>query len=255
MERRNGQGSASVRELFSRRIGSQSSATPGLQRSWNFELGSRVRASFLLTVLWTTFLTGVFFVGYFFVQRHPAYPPTIMPQTGVDLSIPFQPAALLAYVSLWIYIGVGPGLQRTLGEFAAYGLWLCALCIAGLAIFYFWPTQVPTRILAVTHFPGFTMLHRVDQASNACPSMHVAVAIFTAVRIDEVLRSTRAPLQPRMLNAAWFLAIAYSTLAIKQHVVLDVVAGAILGIAFAVMSLRLRPGVSRDAGFAELVRT
>jgi len=244
-----------VRDLFSRRFGSSINTTPGQQLSWNHELGTRLRAGFLLTVLWTTFLTFVFFIGYFFVQRHPAYSPMIMPQTAVDLIIPFQPAALLAYVSLWIYIGVGPVLQRTLREFAAYGLWMCALCIAGLAIFYFWPTQVPTRILAATHFPGFTMLHRVDQTSNACPSMHVAVAIFTAVRIDEVLRSTRAPLQPRMLNAAWFLAIAYSTLAIKQHVVLDALAGGLLGIVFALMSLRLRPRASRDAGFAQLVRT
>jgi membrane-associated phospholipid phosphatase len=244
-----------VRDLLAKRFGSQIDTTPVQRPSWNFELGTRVRSSFVLTVLWTTFLTGVFFIGYFFVQRHPAYSPILMPQTGLDLIIPFQPAALLAYVSLWIYIGVGPGLQRTLREFAAYGLWMCALCVVGLGIFYFWPTHVPTRILAATRFPGFTMLHRVDQTSNACPSMHVAVAIFTAVRIDEVLRSTRAPLQLRLLNAAWFLAIAYSTLAIKQHVVLDVVAGALLGTIFALMSLRLRPGISRDTGFAELART
>ena len=34
-----------------------------------------------------------------------------MPRTRLDLLIPFQPAALLAYVSLWVYVGVGPGLQ------------------------------------------------------------------------------------------------------------------------------------------------
>ncbi len=210
----------------------------------------RVRSGFPLTVLWTTLLTGLFFVGYFFVQRHPAFAPIMMPRTALDLMIPFQPAALVAYVSLWIYVGVGPGLQRTVADFAAYGLWLSGLCAAGLAIFYFWPTQVPAPILTPTSFPGFAMLHRVDQTSNACPSMHVAVAIFTAIRIGDVLRSMRTPVAMRVLNVVWFVAIAYSTLAIKQHVALDVAAGALVGTVFALMSLRWRPAAGRESRFA-----
>lgn len=225
---------------------------PQITQRWDTELGTRVRDGFLRTVVATSVLTYVFFIGYFFVQRHPAYAPLLMPRTRLDLLIPFQPAALMAYVSLWIYVGVGPGLQRTLREFAVYGLWLSALCAAGLVIFYFLPTQVPPPILAATRFPGFELLHRVDEASNACPSMHVAVAIFTAVRVDASLRAMRVPLTVRALNVAWSLLIAYSTLAIKQHVVIDVLAGAILGLGFAIMSLRWRPGVSRAPGFAAL---
>jgi membrane-associated phospholipid phosphatase len=229
-------------------VGDPPSNTP----RWETELGTRVRAGFLRTVFSTSVLTWIFFIGYFFVQRHPAYPPLLMPRTSLDLLIPFQPAALIAYVSLWVYLGVGPGLQRTLREFTVYGLWLSALCAAGLVIFYFVPTQVPPPVLSATRFPGFEMLHRVDEASNACPSMHVAVAIFTAVRVDASLRLMRVPLPVRALNVAWFLVIAYSTLAIKQHVVLDVLAGAILGLGFAVMSLRWRPGIDRAPGFATL---
>jgi membrane-associated phospholipid phosphatase len=223
------------------------------QASWAVELRNRLCNSFLLTVVSTTLITTLFFVVYFAVQRHPAYRPFIMPRTELDWIIPFQPTALLAYVSVWIYVGVGPGLQRTVREFAVYGLWLCGLLITGLIIFYFWPTQVPPPALTATSFPGFTVLHRIDETSNACPSMHVAVAIFTALRIDVVLRSIRAPLQLRVLNAAWFFVIAYSTLAIKQHVVLDVIAGALLGLVFVWMSLRWRPGLGRKSGFATLV--
>ena len=194
-------------------------------QQWAVELAGRLRRGFPRTVISTSLLTGVFFVAYFFVQRHPAYPPAMMPLTALDLMIPFQAPAVIAYASLWVYVGVGPGTQRTVREFAIYGAWLCALCVTGLSVFYFWPTQVPGPIPAATSFPGFDMLHRLDATSNACPSMHVAVAIFTAIRIEEMLRSIRAPLLVRSLNAAWFILIAYSTLAIKQHVVLDVVAG------------------------------
>ncbi len=230
----------------------QPAAIPTQPLPWAVDFRARIRSGFLSTTLWTTFLTGLFFVGYLFVQRHPAYAPITMPRTGLDLMIPFQPVALLAYVSIWIYVGVGPGLQRTKAEFAAYGFWLGAMCVLGLGIFYFWPTQVPVRALEATGFPGFGALRRVDQASNACPSMHVAVAIFTAVRIGDVLRLIRAPLRMRLLNVAWFMVIVYSTLAIKQHVVLDVVAGALLGAIFALMSLRWRPGLGRGPIFAEL---
>jgi membrane-associated phospholipid phosphatase len=197
-------------------------------------------------VIGTTVLTGFFFVGYFYVQRHPAYAPTVMPLTALDLLIPFQPKALWAYVSLWIYIGAGPGLQRTFVEMGVYGLWVCGLCMVGLVIFYFWPTQVPVLMLDAAS-PAFAVLHRVDEASNACPSMHVAVAIFTVVRVEVVLRSTRSPPWLRTFNAAWFMVIAYSTLAIKQHVVLDVVAGALLGLIFVWLSLRLGRSGGRDS--------
>ena len=223
-------------------------STAGFQRRWNVELGARARRGFSLTVTGTALLTGLFFIGYFYVMRHPAHIPTLMPRTQLDLMIPFQPQALPAYVSLWIYIGFGPGLQRTYAALSVYALWMIGLCVSGLVIFYFWPTQVPPLTVdAAGHNGGFAMLRRIDEAGNACPSMHVAVAIFTAVRVDEVLRSTGAPRLLRLLNGAWFLLIAYSTLAIKQHVVLDVAAGALLGLIFVLPSLRWRPRESDGA--------
>jgi len=239
-----------VRNPASRHSGFPTSASPAHGRLWRPQFARRVREGFLRTVVSISCLTAVFFAAYFGVQRHPAYVPVVMPLTWLDMIVPFQPAALVAYVSLWIYVGVGPGLQRTIADFAVYLLWLSALCLCGLAIFFFWPTQAPVRLALATHFPGFAVLHRVDLTSNACPSMHVAVAIFTAVRVEDVLRSLGAPRWLRMANLAWFLVIAYSTLATKQHVALDVVAGALLGVLIAVMSLRWRPGEARQASFA-----
>ena len=214
---------------------------------WNHELALRARRGFVRTVIWTALLTGLFFVGYFQVQRHPVHPPTVMPLIGLDLLIPFQPSALAAYASLWIYIGAGPGLQRTMADFLAYGAWMAAMCLTALAIFHFWPTAVPALILPITDSPALAVLQQVDAASNACPSMHVAAAMFTLLRVDEVFRETDTPTPMRLLNAAWFAAIAYSTMAIKQHVVLDVIAGMIFGMSFAVFSQYWRPGSERGA--------
>ncbi|HWH81666.1 MAG TPA: phosphatase PAP2 family protein [Burkholderiaceae bacterium] len=205
---------------------------------WTADLWLRMRRLFLLKLVGTSAFTWLFFVAYFQLLRHPVNPVVVLPLTALDHWIPFQPAALPAYLSLWLYVGVAPGLQLRFRELVVYGLWIGALCVSGLAIFYAWPTAIPALAAADLGHSGFRMLQSVDAAGNACPSMHVAVAIFTALRLDPLLRDARAPLVLRLINLAWFAAIAWSTLATKQHVVLDVAAGALLGAAFALASLR-----------------
>lgn len=208
----------------------------GAGEHWGVQLGRRVRGYPLLTLVGTSAFIFVFFLGYFYVQRYPLFEPTVMPMTALDHRIPFQPAALVAYLSLWIYVGAGPGLQATRRDMVVYALWMGALCVTGLAIFYLLPTQIADAGVGASDSIFFRTLQQVDAASNACPSMHVAVAVFTAIRVDDVLRLVRSPLFLRLLNLGACALICYSTLAIKQHVVLDVVAGALLGALFAGLS-------------------
>jgi membrane-associated phospholipid phosphatase len=219
-----------------------STSRPG----WKHEIWQRIRLHFALKMVGTSVFTWLFFIGYFHLLRQPVNPVTVMPLTAIDRLVPFQPQALIAYFSLWIYVGVAPGLQLRFNDLVLYGVWIAALCLTGLGFFYLWPTQVPAIHAGSSDFPGFAILQGVDAAGNACPSMHVAVAIFTAVWVDHILRQCRVPLLLRWLNVLWFLAIAYSTLAVKQHVLLDVIAGAVLGGVFALASLRWHP-----AGWAQ----
>jgi len=226
-------------DVFNDPIGPPANSTP--RPAWAVELLFRVRLHLALKLVGTTVFTWIFFIAYFHLLRHPAHAVFVMPLTALDHWIPFQPHALIAYVSLWLYVGVAPGLQRSFVELVVYGLWVGALCLTGLALFYLWPTQVPPLTQDVAGAFGFELLRGVDASGNACPSMHVAVAMFTAIRIEDVLRRSGAPPSLRIVNAAWFAAISFSTLAIKQHVALDALAGALLGVAFALPSLRWRP--------------
>lgn len=209
--------------------------------SWSVELGTRARRHFLVTLIGTPAFVLCFFVGYFYVQQHPALPTTVMPFTPLDRLIPFQPYALWIYLSLWIYLGAGPGLQKTVGNILDYALWMTALCVTGLVLFYVMPTRVPLTGADLSNLPMFSMLQLMDVAGNACPSMHVAAAVFTAIRVDAVFRCVGTPRFPRLINIVCCGLICYSTLAVKQHVVLDVLAGAALGVIFAMLSLRWRP--------------
>ena len=187
----------------------------------------------------------LFFLGYFHTLRNPAFPVVEMPRTAWDALVPFQPEALLVYGSLWFYVGIAPGLLLRVRELVVYGLWAALLCGCGLGIFYGWPTAVPPPELDVSVYPGFALLQGVDAAGNACPSLHVATAVFTAFWIDRLVRIMGAPQVLRWANVIWLLAIAWSTVAVRQHVVLDALGGAVLGTAIAVLSLRLSPWIGR----------
>lgn len=219
--------------------------TDATRPAWFAAIIARSRKLFWLKLLGTTLFTWAFFVGYFHVLRNPAHDVTPMPLTELDGLVEFAPSALLAYVSLWFYVGVPPGLLVSFRELVHYGLWIGGLCIAGLACFYFWPTSVPPHGIELVDFPGFGLLRGIDASANACPSMHVATATFSAIWLDCLLREIGMRVPARFLNGCWFALIVYSTLAIKQHVVLDVIAGLALGIAFAWPSLRLRRLLAR----------
>ncbi|MDP1899785.1 MAG: phosphatase PAP2 family protein [Rubrivivax sp.] len=209
-----------------------------MSSTWRVRLWSRFRRYFLVKAVGITAFVGLFFIAYFELLRHPARAVTQMPLIWLDQVLPFEPAALWIYLSLWFYVGIAPGLLFSLRALLMYGVWAIVLCSLGLGTFYFWPTAVPPQTMDLAQFPAFAVLRGVDAAGNACPSMHVATAMFTAIRLGHVLRMTRVPAWLHAANALWFVAIAYSTMAVRQHVALDVLAGVALGAAVAMASLR-----------------
>lgn len=214
-------------------------------RGWLPELRHRLWVHLPVKVIGVSAFTWLFFIAYFHLLRHPVHPVVVMPLTALDRAVPFGPGWLPVYLTLWFYVGIAPGLLLHLRELIRYGLWAAGLCLSGLACFYLWPTAVPAFVVDVQAHPSFALLQGVDAAGNACPSLHVATAVFSAVWLDHLLRRMRTPGALRLVNLAWVLAIAYSTLATRQHVAYDVYAGALLGLAWAVASLRgpraLRP--------------
>ena len=99
-----------------------------------------------------------------------------------------------------------------------------------------WPELSSGRLLTMQWMQGSKMLSHTDD--SLAIRNRLATAMFTAIWVDSLLRHLHMPTLLRVINGGWFAAIAYSTLATKQHVALDVLAGALLGIAFALPALR-----------------
>ena len=215
---------------------------PALSARSRDELYERVAANWWLKFFGITAFIAVFFSAYFMLLRFPFFGVTVMPLTAVDRFIPFQPWALGFYFSLWFYVSLPPTLLRTRPELYAYGGIAAAMAVVALSIFLFWPTAIPaaTGIDWASH-PGFAVLKRLDKSQNACPSLHVAFAVFSGLWLDRLLRTIPSGARVRLASAAWCVGIVYSTIATRQHVAVDVAAGAALGLLFA----SIRPAVLR----------
>ena len=182
----------------------------------------------------------LFFAAYFRVLHHPLFPVTTMPFTAADRLIGFQPEALPLYLSLWFYVSLVPMLLMDRRELVAYALAAVGISVIGLGIFLLWPTTVFWPDADWSQHPAFAFLQLVDASGNACPSLHMAFAVFTAVWLGRLLWQMDAGRGVRVFNWLWCLGILYSTIAIRQHVALDVLAGAGLGAVVAVVPLRWR---------------
>lgn len=215
------------------------------QTPWYRQAAAVIPKHVYLKSIGTTLFIGLFFGAYFYLLKDPAYPTTVMPVTLLDRLIGFQPLALPMYISLWVYVSLPPALLATRRELYGYGMAMAGTCLAGLIVFYFWPTAVPAANIDWARYPDVDFLKSMDASGNACPSLHVATAVFSGIWLHHLLRRFGAPQWILLVNWMWCIGIVYSTMATRQHVVVDVLAGLVLGVTPAYLSLRQRVG----AGF------
>ncbi len=193
---------------------------------------SVIFAHFWLKCFGTMGFTSLFFVAYLYLLKHPAYPVTIIPETALDRIIGVEPFMLPFYLSLWLYVSLPPILMTTRQAIFEYGKWIGGLCLVALTIFYFWPTAIPPAHVDWARYPGMAFLKGIDAAGNACPSLHVATAVFSWSWMDQRFPELALGRSIRIFSACWCAAIVYSTMATKQHMAIDVAAGIGLALVF-----------------------
>lgn len=200
------------------------------------DIGAMIFTHFWFKMLGTMAYTFLFFVGYIYLLRNPRAATTTIPTTWLDDIVTFQPLALPAYLSLWLYVSIPPMLMVTRAQIVSFGARITVPCLIAFAIFFFWPNAVPPANIDWAQYPGVAFLKNVDAAGNAWPSLHVATAVFAGLWMHWRLKNMQTGRAILTINIIWCVAIAYSTLATKQHVALDVLSGALLGIVGAWMT-------------------
>jgi len=215
-------------------------------RAWSRLLRARFVTLWYLKAAGTTAFMVLFFQGYFWVLRHPWREPFPMPTVAIDHWVPFTPAGFAAYASLWVYVSLPSAFMPGFRELLRYGLWTAALCGSCLLVFWLLPTQAPMPDIDWSLYPQLAFMKGIDASGNACPSLHVASAVYTAFCLNRLFSQVGAPAWLKTWSVLQCAVIVWSTMAIRQHVFLDVLAGALVGWLFAWLSLRRSPsGVTR----------
>ena len=174
-------------------------------------------------------LSAVLIIGayqfYFFTQRHPLRKPIVW-DSVIDEEIPFRPRWSWVYSFLYypaiLYLNLIATDHR---HFIMMAFSFLFQLFMQMLFFWLFPVSTPPHWRNIN--PGKTpsewflqFVQKFDQSSNCFPSMHVSVAMLTALHAMPVMGGW-AFLFPVL--------IAISCIFTKQHYLIDLPAGAALG--------------------------
>lgn len=176
---------------------------------------------------------------YFVIGELTRDRPTYTPELALDRLFPVQPAWMIVYGSLYVFVVLLPVLvvrDRELFR-RAMQAYLTVMVVSYLG-FLLYPTQAP-RPEQVTG-EGFLawnlrLAYSIDPPHGCFPSLHVAYSFVSALTCYRVHRGLG------IVSALWAALIGVSTLYTKQHYVVDVIAGSLAAYVAYVLFLRKYP--------------
>jgi membrane-associated phospholipid phosphatase len=162
---------------------------------------------------------------YFWCQRNHFATPREL-RSAIDERIPYWPSWVwiysFIYYPLILYINF---IIESPGHFTRVAMSYMILLAAQMFFFLVFPVTTPEHWRAYNRGHGMSeqflaFVQRLDARSNSFPSMHVSVAMLTAFHLLPHMG---------MMALAFPGLIALSCVFTKQHYVLDLPAGALLG--------------------------
>ncbi len=162
---------------------------------------------------------------YFWCQRQ-SFRPTIRLGSGIDRALPFWPSWVWIYSFLYypaiVYLNWVVSSPRHFNHLA---MSFFLLLFMQMAFFLLFPVETPAEWRDLSQGPGLSrkflrFVQKFDKPSNCFPSMHVSVATLTALHA-----------KPHLGPAAYAfpVLIAISCIFTKQHYIIDLPFGAVLG--------------------------
>jgi membrane-associated phospholipid phosphatase len=183
-------------------------------------LGETVILSAAVLLLFAVVYGGADWVTGFRGRHHVHLP--------FELQIPFVPAAVVGYMSLYGLFAIAPFILRRQRELRALAGTLAAAIVVGGICFLLFPAELafpePTNL---GEWQGlYAVADLINLRYNLVPSLHVALTIIC---VD--LFSRRAGWMAALVFWTWGAAICASTVLLHQHHLLDVAAGLALALA------------------------
>jgi hypothetical protein len=186
------------------------------------ESAMRARDRWLWFGAWYLF----FVLGYLTAGQFPLAAPRLAPQFAWE-PLPFKSWAIWIYLSHFLLVILATALVKERSAFMGLIKRKATATALAFGVFFAWPTTLPRMVQNHGGLTGkaWSLLYETDVPANCLPSLHVALACICLHAIGR----GRSPVQ-RVFLILWGVGITLSTLLTGQHVLLDAVAGAALGL-------------------------
>lgn len=168
------------------------------------------------------------YVPYFALQRWSFFPPYEMAAGPIERLIPFQPDAVWPYNSIYGLVLLAPAAMTRKSELHRFTRATLTMGLLANVCFLLWPTTCKRPVLEQAH-AAYEFLVSIDAPLHACPSLHAGFSVLSALCLAAVMGQSWNRLWSFVVWL-WVGVIFYATLATKQHVATDLLAGSVLAV-------------------------
>jgi len=180
----------------------------------------------LMCRVYSGILVVIWILAPYAILQHVEIGPVLwMPQLAIDRAIPVCFPSIWIYYSFYLLLGlVGLTVEKKLFIQYLYTVgWVTAV---SHAVFLFVPNGVLRSDIDFQTAPAiYQLLASIDLPRNAMPSLHASLSVVAGIAVQF---SKVFPRWSKPLVWLWILVIFWSTIALRQHVSLDLIVGIIV---------------------------
>lgn len=181
---------------------------------------------------------------WFYILERVAMPPRFILHVRLDDSIPFVPVFIIPYVVWYFYIALPAVVMlfKSPWEFKRYMAFLAGGMFVACAVYTLWPNGIDLRPDLAGETGPFSaairFLYSIDTPTNSAPSIHTTFSVGAHLAIIRYNQNRLNKPWIAPLSALVMVLIILSTVLVKQHSVVDLLAGLFLAIVLHVILYR-----------------
>lgn len=198
-------------------------------------LQDRLLSEWRLKITLLTVATVLLLGPYMLLQRYRMFEPRSLGLTAIDEWAGFTAAWVWVYILQYIQVPLAPLLATTRDQLRKFLIGFAIVAAAAFVVFFVFPVEGPRPSAAQRETANwlYQLLIAIDRPGNALPSLHVALATYSMCFAHRLHFESTSHRRRRCWLALGWISVAlisWSTLATKQHYLVDGLTGFALAV-------------------------
>jgi hypothetical protein len=185
---------------------------------------STTQSTLLAKVKWLLLMPLLLSPPYVLTNRVHIFKAHEVPRVFIDTIIPFMPELSWLYLALFPFMWWAVLRQRSVLDAKRFVLGGAAISWLVSIVFLIYPTTFSREDVDCGGI--YSWVASIDTHYNACPSLHGAYAVYAGIWIMHAVNK----LSSQLLALLMIVLIFYATIAVRQHGIIDLCFGGIVGL-------------------------